>query len=162
MGGILSEIEHGTPYRQPVFALLREDPQIATCRPVALSITLVDHLIGEADHGGVASNIDSWRSCSRNSSTVACWQKSTNPSHSAAVAESSPHFSHPVCCEAAIIRPDCVMLRRPPRRTVKVRLRGPRSQALSGRRFRPLATTGYEKCGLEVCPRTIPSSSVFR
>ncbi len=58
MGGILSEIEHGTPYRQPVFALLREDPQIATCRPVALSITLVDHLIGEADHGGVASNID--------------------------------------------------------------------------------------------------------
>ena len=37
--------------------------------------------------------------------------------------QSSPHFSSLVYCDAAIIRPGCVMLGRPPRRTVQVRLR---------------------------------------
>ena len=49
---------------------------------------------------------------------------------------------------AAIIRPGCVSLRRPPRRTARVRLRGPRSQALPGRPLRRLATTSGEKSGL--------------
>ncbi len=35
-----------------------------------------------------------------------------------------------------MIRPDCVALLRPPRRTARVRLRGPRSRALSDRPFR--------------------------
>ena len=65
----------------------------------------------------------------------------------------SPHFSSLVCCAAAIIRPGCVTLRRPPRRTARVRLRGPRSQALPGRPFRRLATTSDEKCGLGVVKR---------
>ena len=60
----------------------------------------------------------------------------------------NPHFSSLVYCVAAIIRPGCVMLGRPPRRTVKVRLRRPRSQALPGRRLRRLATTTDEKSGL--------------
>ncbi len=45
------------------------------------------------------------------------------------LAAASPHFSSLVYCAAAIIRPGCVTLGRPPRRTVKVRLRWPRSQA---------------------------------
>ena len=57
---------------------------------------------------------------------------------------SNPHFSSLVCCVAAIIRPGC----RPPRRTARVRLRGPRSQALPGRPLRRLATTSDEKSGL--------------
>ena len=31
----------------------------------------------------------------------------------------SPHFSHPLYCIGAMIRPDCVALRRPPQRTVQ-------------------------------------------
>ena len=42
------------------------------------------------------------------------------------------------------------MLGRPPRRTARVRLRRPRSQALPGRPLRRLATTSDEKSGLEV------------
>ncbi len=61
----------------------------------------------------------------------------------------SPHFSSLVYYVAAIIRPGCVLLRRPPRRTARVRLRGPRSQALPGRPLRRLATTSDEKSGLE-------------
>ena len=60
----------------------------------------------------------------------------------------NPHFSSPVYYVAAIIRPGCVSLGRPPRRTVQVRLRRPRSQALPGRHLRRLTTTGDEKCGL--------------
>ena len=59
----------------------------------------------------------------------------------------SPHSSSRVYCGAAIIRPGCVTLCRPSRRTVQVRLRGPRSQALPGPPFRRLATTTDEKCG---------------
>ncbi len=65
----------------------------------------------------------------------------------------NPHFSSPVYYVAAIIRPGCVSLGRPPRRTVQVRLRRPRSQALPGRPLRRLATTGDEKCGLRVCAK---------
>ena len=61
---------------------------------------------------------------------------------------SSPDFSSLVYCAAAIIRPGCVTLGRPPRRTVKVRLRRPRSQALPGRPLQRLATTSDEKSGL--------------
>ena len=71
----------------------------------------------------------------------------------------NPHFSSLVCCAAAIIRPGCVTLRRPPRRTARVRLRGPRSQALPGRPFRRLATTSDEKCGLEGLETETPRSS---
>ena len=60
----------------------------------------------------------------------------------------SPHFSPLVYCVAANIRPGCVTLCRPPRRTARVRLRGPRSQALPGRLLRRLATTSDEKSGL--------------
>ncbi len=60
----------------------------------------------------------------------------------------SPHFSSLVYCVAANIRPGCVTLSRPPRRTARVRLRGPRSQALPGRPLRRLATTSDEKSGL--------------
>ena len=64
--------------------------------------------------------------------------------------DTNPHFSSLVYCVAAIIRPGCVTLRRPPRRTARVRLRGPRSQALPGRPLRRLATTSDEKSGLTV------------
>ena len=46
------------------------------------------------------------------------------------------------------------MLGRPPRRTARVRLRRPRSQALPGRRLRRLATTVDEKSGLSTLERT--------
>ena len=62
----------------------------------------------------------------------------------------SPHFSSLVYCVAAIIHPGCVSLGRPPRRTVKVRLRRPRSQALPGRPLQRLATTSDEKFGLVI------------
>ncbi len=60
----------------------------------------------------------------------------------------NPHFSSLVYCGPAIIRPGCVSLGRPSRRTVKVRLRWARSQALPGRPLWRLATTSDEKCGL--------------
>ena len=50
-------------------------------------------------------------------------------------------FSTAAC---RISRPDCVTLGRPPRRTARVRLRGPRSQALSERAFPRFATKTYE------------------
>ena len=53
-----------------------------------------------------------------------------------------------VDCVAANIRPGFVTLGRPLRRTARVRLRGPRSQALPGRPLRRLATTSDEKSGL--------------
>ena len=31
----------------------------------------------------------------------------------------NPHFSHPLYCISAMIRPDCVALRRPPQRTLQ-------------------------------------------
>ena len=64
----------------------------------------------------------------------------------------SPHFSSLVYCVAANIRPGFVTLCRPPRRTARVRLRGPRSQALPGRLLRRLATTSDEKSGLAPPP----------
>ncbi len=64
----------------------------------------------------------------------------------------SPHFSSLVYCAAAIIRPGRVTLGRPPRRTVKVRLRWPRSQALPGRPLPRLTTTSDEKFGLDDSP----------
>ena len=42
----------------------------------------------------------------------------------------SPHFSHPLYCIGAMIRPDCVALRRPPQRTVQY-VCGGLSRALS-------------------------------
>ena len=64
------------------------------------------------------------------------------------VVTASPHFSPVVCCNGGYIRPDCVALGRPPRRIVKIRLRRPRSRALSERRLRRFATTTGEKSGL--------------
>ncbi len=64
------------------------------------------------------------------------------------LATASPDFSSLVYCVAANVRPGCVTLGRPPRRTARVRLRGPRSQALPGRPLRRLATTSDEKSGL--------------
>jgi hypothetical protein len=60
----------------------------------------------------------------------------------------NPHFSRVSYCDGESIRSDCVTLRRPPRRTVQVRLRRPRSQALSERRLHRLVTKILEKCGL--------------
>jgi len=77
------------------------------------------------------------RSCRRQSQTTSPLKREFNP-----------HFSSLVYCAAAIIRPGCVALGRPPRRTVKVRLRRPRPQALPGRPLRRLATTSDEKSGL--------------
>ncbi len=74
----------------------------------------------------------------------------------------NPHFSSPVYYVAAIIRPGCVSLGRPPRRTVQVRLRRPRSQALPGRPLRRLATTGDEKCGLSLRTSVSGPSSTSR
>ena len=64
------------------------------------------------------------------------------------VSTANPDFSSLVDCVAANIRPGCVTLCRPPRRAARVRLRGPRSQALPGWPLRRLATTSDEKSGL--------------
>ena len=72
----------------------------------------------------------------------------------------NPDFSSLVYCAAAIIRPGCVTLGRPPRRTVKVRLRWPRSQALPGRPLQRLATTSDEKSGLSPTLGSKPRGSI--
>ena len=53
----------------------------------------------------------------------------------------NPHFSPVVCCDGGYARRYCVALRRPPRRTVQVRLRRPLSCALSLRHLHRFATT---------------------
>ena len=74
------------------------------------------------------------------------------------ITRTNPHFSSLVYCVAANIRPGCVTLGRPPRRTARLRLRGPRSQALPGRPLRRLATTSDEKSGLTLHHQVSPSA----